>query len=147
MRPMTIMLLVLATVPLLAAAPAHADNKAKPKPKKDSTPSLQLPKPDDSLAPARFDPQLLQRMYGRAKAKRNIGIGLATPGAALTLLGGVALAFGAYDPNLLSKATEFISGGPAALAGLAIGIPGIYFWSTGQDDMDVATWRMRQLTP
>jgi hypothetical protein len=145
MRPMTIRLLLLAMVPFLALAPAHADNKAKPK--KEPTPSLQLPKPDDSLAPARFDLQLLQRMYDRAKAKRNIGIGLATPGVALTLLGGVAIAFAAYDPYLLSKATEFIAGGGAALAGLAIGIPGIFFWSTGQDDMDVASWRMRQLTP
>jgi hypothetical protein len=145
MRSRTIPLVALAVVSLLAIAPAHADNKAKPK--KEPTPSLQLPKPDDSLAPARVDPQLLLRMYGRAKAKRNIGIGLATPGVALTLLGGVAIAFGAYDPNLLSKAEEFIAGGAAALVGLAIGIPGIYFWSTGQDDMDVATWRMHQLTP
>ena len=145
MARMTMQLLVLAIAPLLILAPARGDSKAKPK--KESTSSLRLPKADDSLAPARFDPQLLQRMYGRAKAKRNIGIGLATPGVALTLLGGVAIAFGAYDPNLLSKATEFLAGGGAVIAGLAIGIPGIYFWSTGQDDMDVATWRMHQLTP
>jgi hypothetical protein len=145
MRRQTIRLLALAIMSLLLLAPARADNKAKPE--KEPTPSLQLPKADDSQAPARFDPQLLQRMYGRAKAKRNIGIGLATPGVALTLLGGVCIAFAAYDPHLLSKATEFIAGGGAALAGLAIGIPGIYLWSTGQDDMDVATWRIRQLAP
>jgi hypothetical protein len=130
---------------LVAAMPARADRKAKPT--SERTPSLQLPKPDDSLAPARFDPQLLQRMYDRAKAKRNIGIGLATPGVALSLLGGVVIAFGAYDPNLLSRADEIISGGAVALIGLAIGIPGVFFWSTGQDDMDVAMWRMHQLSP
>jgi hypothetical protein len=145
MQSLTTRLLVLTIVPLLIVTPAHADNKSKPK--KESIPSLRLPKPDDSQAPVRFDPQLLQRMYSRAKAKRNIGIGLATPGVALTLLGGVSIVFAAYDPNLLSKATEFIAGGGAALAGLAIGIPGTYFWSTGQDDMDVATWRIRQLSP
>ena len=26
------------------------------------------------------------------------------------------------------------------------GIPGVYFWSTGQDDMDSVVWRRRQLT-
>ena len=114
---------------------------------KEPAPSLQLPKADDSLAPARFDPQLLQRMYSRAKAKRNVGIGLATPGVAMSLLGGVVVAFGAYDPNFLSKAEELIAGGAVALVGIAIGIPGVFFWSTGQDDMDVATWRMRQLAP
>jgi hypothetical protein len=145
MSPRALVLPIVALLTLAVATPARADQKAKPK--KEPAPSLQLPKPDDSAAPARFDPQLLQRMYGRAKAKRNFGIGLATPGVALSLLGGVVVAFGAYDPNLLSRATELISGGAAALVGIAIGIPGIYFWSTGQDDMDVATWRMRQLTP
>jgi hypothetical protein len=135
MRATIAILLVLSLL-----ARARADDKAKAK-----APSLILPKPDDSLAPARIDPQLLKRAYQRANAKRNIGMGLAIPGVALTVLGGVAIALGAFDPNLLSKASEVISGGAAGLVGLAIGIPGTYFWSTGQDDMDVATWRMRQL--
>src|SRR5690348_9331614 len=120
MSPARLIALVLA---LSIVAPLHADEKTKAK-KKEPAPSLQLPKPDDSLAPARFDPQLLQRMYDRAKAKRNVGIGLATPGVALSLLGGVVVAFGAYDPNLLSKAEELIAGGAVALIGIAIGIPG-----------------------
>ncbi len=135
------MRVTIAVVLALSLLPhAHADEKTKPK-----SPTLILPKPDDSLAPARIDSQLLKRAYQRANAKRDIGMGLAIPGVALTVLGGVAIALGAFDPNLLSKASEVISGGAAGLVGLAIGIPGIYFWSTGQDDMDVATWRMRQL--
>ena len=31
-------------------------------------------------------------------------------------------------------------------AGLVIGIPGVYFCSTGQDDMDSVVWRRRQLS-
>ena len=144
MRP-TVMRLVTLTLVLLLAAPAFADGKAKPK--REPAPSLVLPKPDDSQAPARVDRPLLQRTYDRAKAKRNVGIGLAAPGVALTLLGGVAVGFGIHDPNLFSKASEIVVGGVVGLVGVAIGVPGIYFWSTGQDDMDVATWRMGQLTP
>jgi hypothetical protein len=133
---------------LIAIAQLVVPAQAKPrtKPAKPDPPAAQLlPKPDDSLAPARLDPLLLQRTYDRARAKRNIGIGLASPGVALTVLGGVAIAFAAYDPNLLSKATELIAGGSAGVVGLVLGIPGLYLWTTGQDDMDVAIWRRRQL--
>jgi hypothetical protein len=129
-----------AAVTVAAPSSARAEKSAaKP------AATLTLPQADDSQSPARVDPQLLWRAYDRAKAHRNFGIGLAVPGVALTLLGGVAVGLGGGNPNLLGKASELIAGGASALVGLAIGIPGVYFWSTGQDDMDSFTWRLRQL--
>lgn len=101
--------------------------------------------PDASLAPAKMDPKALDRTYHRALARRNIGIGLTVPGLALAILGGVLIGYGAEDPHLFGGGAEIASGSVAAGVGLAIGIPGIVLWILGQDDMDVATWRKKQL--
>ena len=123
----------------LPARLAHADAKSAtrllPPP----------PKADDSLAPARVDAALLDRSYKRARNTRNIGIGLAAPGVALSVLGGVLIGFGSTNPNLFDQVDKIIAGVITCGAGLAIGIPGVYFWSTGQDDMDSVVWRRRQL--
>ena len=129
----------LVTAILLAASVAAAD----PKPPKPVL--LPPPKADDSLAPARVDQALLDRAYKRAQATRNIGIGLAAPGVALSILGGVLIGFGSTSPNLFDQVDKIIAGVITSGAGLVIGIPGVYFWSTGQDDMDSVVWRRRQM--
>jgi hypothetical protein len=101
--------------------------------------------PDASLAPAKVDPKALDRTYHHALARRNIGIGLTVPGLALTILGGVLIGYGVENPHLFGGGAEIASGSVAAGVGLAIGIPGIVLWILGQDDMDVASWRKKQL--
>ena len=130
----------LAAVVLVVVSVAHAD----PKPLK---PSLLPPAPraDDSLAPARVDAALLDRSYKRAQNTRNLGIGLAAPGVALSILGGVLIGFGSTSINLFDQVDKIIAGVITSGAGLIIGIPGVYFWSTGQEDMDSVVWRRRQL--
>jgi hypothetical protein len=123
------------------AATARAEPRAK-EPKSLLPPVL---KADDTLAPARVDAALLKRAYKRAQATRNIGIGLAAPGVALSVLGGVLIGFGSTSPNLFDQVDKIIAGVITCGAGLVIGIPGVYFWSTGQDDMDSVVWRRRQL--
>lgn len=109
------------------------------------TPARAQTRPDDPLSPARIDPLVLATSYQRAQQRRNIGIGLAAPGVALQILGSVLVAYG-FNDNNLGRAGEEIGGGAAAgVLGLAIGIPGIVLWILGQDDMDVVTWRNRQL--
>jgi hypothetical protein len=131
---------VLAASLLLSGALASAE----PKPPKLVLPPV--PRADDSQAPARVDAALLDRAYKKAQNTRNIGIGLAAPGVALTVLGGVLIGFGSTSPNLFDQIDKIIAGVITAGAGLVIGIPGVYFWSTGQDDMDSVVWRRRQLT-
>jgi hypothetical protein len=124
-----------------AAAIADARDAAVAKPV-----LLPPPKADDSQAPPRVDAALLDRSYKRAQTRRNIGIGLAAPGVALTVLGGVLIGFGTQDPNLFAELNEIIGGVITGAGGLVLGIPGVYFWSTGQDDMDSVVWRRKQLT-
>ncbi|MGZ3429307.1 MAG: hypothetical protein ACXVCV_21795, partial [Polyangia bacterium] len=83
--------------------------------------------------------------YKRAQNTRNTGIGLAAPGVALSILGGVLIGFGSTSINLFDQVDKIIAGVITSGAGLVIGIPGVYFWSTGQDDMDSVVWRRRQL--
>jgi hypothetical protein len=100
----------------------------------------------EALAPLRVDEVSLDRAYRRARAKRNIGIGLAVPGVASTLLGILVICYGAQqDPNLFSKGVEIVSGALTAGIGIAVGIPGVVLWSNGQDEMDVVKWRRAQL--
>ena len=127
-------------VVMLAATVASAE----PTPAKPVL--LPPPKADDSLAPARVDAALLDRSYKRARNTRNLGIGLAAPGVALSILGGVLIGYGSTSPNLFDQVDKIIAGVITCGAGLVIGIPGVYFWSTGQDDMDSVVWRRRQLT-
>ena len=129
---------------VLAAAVARAD---APTPPPLSGPPVVLPPPkaDDTQAPARVDPAQLDRAYKRAKYTRNIGIGLAAPGIALSVVGGVLIGFSSTIPNLFDQLDKVIAGVITGGVGLVVGIPGIYFWSTGQDDMDSVVWRRRQL--
>ena len=106
---------------------------------------LPPPKADDTAAPARVDPVQLDRAYKRAKYTRNIGVGLAAPGIALSIVGGVLIGFGSTSPNLFDQIDKIIAGVITGGVGLVVGIPGIYFWSTGQDDMDSVVWRRRQM--
>jgi hypothetical protein len=127
---------------LVVASVAHAD----PKTVKPSKPLLPpAPRADDSLAPARVDAALLDRSYKRAQNTRNIGIGLAAPGVALSILGAVLIGFGSTSVNLFDQVDKIIAGVITSGAGLVIGIPGVYFWSTGQEDMDSVVWRRLQL--
>jgi hypothetical protein len=112
-----------------------------------SLPARAQQKPDDALSPARVDPAALDRAYRRAQARRNVGIGLAGPGMALSILGGVLIVYGANDPHLFGGGVEVAAGSVSGGVGLAIGIPGVVLWILGQDDMDVGTWRKRQLQP
>ncbi len=112
-----------------------------------SAPARAQDKPDDELSPARVDPKALDRAYRRAQARRNVGIGLAGPGVALSILGGVLIVYGANDPHLFGGGAEVAAGSVSSGLGLAIGIPGVVLWILGQDDMDVATWRRRQFLP
>jgi hypothetical protein len=139
------LLLLLAVSLELPSATARAEPRATaPKPPKLALPPL--PKVDDTLSPVRVDASLLDRAYKKAKYTRNIGIGLAAPGVALTVLGSVLVGFGSASPNLFDQIDKIIAGVITCGVGLVIGIPGIYFWSTGQDDMDSVVWRRRQLT-
>src|SRR5262249_4158899 len=117
--------------------------RAEPTPPKPVL--LPPPKADDSQAPARLDAAELDRSYKRAQNTRNIGIGLAAPGVALSLLGGVLIGFGSTSPNLFGQVDKIHAGVITGGVGLAMGIPGVYFWSTGQDDMDSVVWRRRQI--
>jgi hypothetical protein len=138
---------LLVVLSLCSASPAWGQAAGKPaKPPKPPKPILPaVLKADDSQAPARVDPPMLDRAYRRAQATRNIGIGLAVPGLALTIGGGVAAFGAASDPNIFDQGSKIFGGAIAAAVGLAVSIPGIYFWVTGQDDMDVVTWRRREL--
>ena len=102
-------------------------------------------RPDDPLAPLRLEPAAFDRAYRRAQARRNIGIGLTAPGVALAILGAVLIGYGANDRNLLGGSVEVASGSVSAGVGVAVAIPGIVLWIMGQDDMDVVTWRKKQL--
>lgn len=102
-------------------------------------------RPDDPLAPLRLDPATLDRAYKKAQNRRNVGIGLSAPGVAFVILGAVLIGYGGYDRNLLSGGVEIASGSVLGGVGLAIGIPGVVLWILGQDDMDVVTWRRREL--
>ncbi|HEY2743657.1 MAG TPA: hypothetical protein VGL86_03505 [Polyangia bacterium] len=139
---------------VLAGAVARADSTspmttttttATSPPPTPPPPILPPPKADDTAAPARTDPVQLDRAYKRAKYTRNIGVGLAAPGIALSIVGGVLIGFGSTSPNLFDQIDKIIAGVITGGVGLVIGIPGIYFWSTGQDDMDSVVWRRRQM--
>jgi hypothetical protein len=101
----------------------------------------------DALAPHRLDLPTLDKSYRRALARRNAGISLAIPGVALNILGTVLFAYGALSGQpLLSEGLQIVSGAIVAVIGLGIAVPGVVLWILGQDNMDVLTWRRRQLT-
>jgi hypothetical protein len=103
----------------------------------------------DTLAPPKLDLATLDRSYRRAKARRNIGIGLALPGIALNILGAVLFSYGITDndqQHLLSQGNEIAWGAIVSLVGLGIAVPGVVFWIIDQDAMDILTWRRRQLS-
>ncbi len=102
-------------------------------------------RPDDALSPARVEPAQLQRSYRRANWRRNVGISLAAPGLALAILGSVLVGYGANDQYFLSAGVELATGAVVGGLGVVFSIPGVVLWIMGQDDMDVATWRKKQL--
>jgi len=108
-------------------------------------PAMAQSRADDPLSPARVDPSLLDRSYRRAKWRRNVGIGLAGPGVALMVLGSVLVGYGANDKYAVAAGIELANGTVVGVLGLAFSIPGVVLWVTGQDDMDVVTWRKKQL--
>jgi hypothetical protein len=134
-------------------SPAPAAQLPPSTPPTASTPAVDpqallppLLKPDDSQAPARVDPTQLDRAYRRARTTRDVGISLAAPGVALSLVGGVILIFTSRAQQIFTQSSQIIGGTISLAAGIAIAVPGIYFWTTGQDDMDTVVWRRRQLT-
>jgi hypothetical protein len=130
-----------------SGAAAGSPSKGKPA-KAPKQPKVLLPavlKADDSQAPARVDPAMLDRSYRRAQATRNIGLGLAVPGIALSIVGGVVAFSAVSDPNIFDQGSKIFGGAISAAVGLAVTIPGVYFWTTGQDDMDSVMWRRREL--
>ena len=102
-------------------------------------------RPDDTLSPALVEPAKLDRVYRRALWRRNVGIGLTAPGVAFLVLGTVLLAYGANDPYPFAGGIELANGTAVGAVGLIIAVPGAALWITGQDDMDVATWRRKQM--
>jgi len=110
-----------------------------------SVASFAQSRPDDSMSPLRVDPAQLDRTYRRALWRRNVGIGLAAPGVAFLVLGCVLVGYGANDPYPFAAGVELANGAVVGGVGLVIAIPGAVLWITGQDDMDVTTWRKKQL--
>jgi hypothetical protein len=102
-------------------------------------------RPDDVRAPIKVDTDRLVRQYIKAEARRNVGIALAGVGVALAILGGVVIGYGALDQYQLAAGYELAGGIISSAVGVALAIPGVVLWVTGQDDMDVATWRRKQL--
>jgi hypothetical protein len=102
-------------------------------------------RPDDVRAPLKVDIDRLVRTYLKAEARRNVGIALAGVGVALAILGGVVISYGAVDQYQLAAGYELAGGIISSGVGVALAIPGVVLWVTGQDDMDVATWRRKQL--
>ena len=102
------------------------------------------PEPDARMAPVRIDPAQLDRAARSAKWRRNVGIGLAAPGVAMMIIGGVLITNGAIDPNLFGGGNQIASGAVVAGVGLPLAIAGIVLWILGQDDLDVVTWRRKQ---
>ena len=100
----------------------------------------------EAMAPLRLDQATLEKAYRRARAKRNIGIALAIPGVASTLLGVVLISYGAnQEPYINAEIGEIVGGSITAAVGLAVGIPGVVLWTAGQDEMDVVKWRRQQM--
>ena len=103
--------------------------------------------PEASLSPLRLEPSDLARIEQKARRKRNVGIGLAVPGVALLVLGGVLIGVGIRDPKLFSGAAEIAAGSVSAGVGLVFTIPGALLWVGGQDDIDLVRWRRQHLPP
>jgi hypothetical protein len=98
-------------------------------------------RPEASLSPASLDPADLVRVEKKARWRRNLGIGLAAPGVALLVLGGVLTGVGIRDPRLVNAAGEVGAGVVSAGIGIVFTVPGALLWVGGQDDLDVLKWR------
>jgi hypothetical protein len=100
----------------------------------------------EALAPLRVDQGTLENAYKKARAKRNIGIALAVPGVASTVLGIIIITYGAtQEPYINAQIGEIVGGSIVSAVGMAVGIPGVVLWSQGQDEMDVVKWRRQQM--
>jgi hypothetical protein len=110
------------------------------------SPARAKPLPDaEALAPAKLDVAAVDQAYRRARTRRNVGISIAIPGVALSIIGALIVAHGAENPYNYAKGIEVPSGLVALGVGVVVGIPGVVLWTLGQDDMDLMTWRRRQL--
>ena len=103
----------------------------------------------EQIMPLRIDAVTLDKAYKQARLKRNVGISLAVPGVASTLLGCVLVAYAETQERhaIFSQYAEILSGSLLMVAGTAVGIPGIVLWMRGQDDMDTVKWRRAQMAP
>jgi hypothetical protein len=119
--------------------------RASAEPKPALPPLSPLKDPEASLSPLRLDANDLRRIERRATYKRDVGIGLSIPGVTMIVLGAVLIGAGAKDDRLVAGAAEIAAGSISAGVGLAFTIPGALLWIRGQDDLDVAAWRRRQL--
>ncbi len=100
------------------------------------------------LAPVKLDLNQLDHDIKRARIRRNIGIGLAVPGLASTILGAILLTYGISElhrQNLGDVANELGAGGSLGILGLATAIPGVALWIMGQDNIDTLKWRREQV--
>jgi hypothetical protein len=112
-----------------------------------ATPVVRAESRPEALAPLRVDASL-ERNYRRAHIKRNLGIALAIPGVVCTLLGVLLLSYaGLEEPHFGAEEDEIGSGAVIAAFGLALSAPGVYFWMSGQDEMDMVKWRRQQMAP
>src|SRR5260370_37476908 len=125
---------------VLLGSVARADTPAPVRLKLPTLPTL-----DDSLAPVRMDPALLDRAYRTAQLKRDLGIAVAAPGVALSVIGSLLIGLAAPNPNLLDGGREFANGIISCAVGVVLSAPGTALWIIGQDEMDLAVWRKKQL--
>jgi hypothetical protein len=109
-----------------------------------ATPARAQESDDETRRPMQFALSDLRQQYKAAQKRRNIGNVLAAPGVGMCVLGGVLIGYGTFDQNLLGGATNIISGSLVAGLGLAFTIPGLVFWTQGQERMDKSLWRWRQ---
>jgi hypothetical protein len=97
--------------------------------------------------PTRVELSTIDRAAKRAVRRRNIGIALAVPGIATSVLGWVVFTYGWYDPNIGQAgggASELAAGSVLGIIGL-VAIPAALLWMSGQDEMDSLKWRREQL--
>jgi hypothetical protein len=98
--------------------------------------------------PTQADVSALDQAAKRARARRDVGVALAVPGVAVSVLGWVLIAYGGSNPNLSPTSGgggEIFAGIATGLVGMAVSIPGVALWISGQDAMDVTKWRRAQL--
>jgi hypothetical protein len=82
-----------------------------------------------------------ERLLHQATFRRNLGIGLAVPGIALTVAGILTFVGGAVTgdidtSNVHTNGITIVVGSPLLAVGVALLVPGGILWGIGQQDMD-----------